>query len=171
VNITGNYFDTNSSPLGGYITIMMSDNITVLDGGKYYRLPKRYTGSMNQPLAFAYNNWGSQRLYMRFGQLNIQVFATDQTASGSTVMTDSGNTFFYWVTEHWLGGRRFQITVPSASAPGPVDINSLVVPGSVVSYKYDPVFPDLVSEDYTLDTPVGSPPIDTFLNVVDGGPA
>jgi hypothetical protein len=148
VTVTGNYFDTNSSPLAGFVTVMMSDNITVQDNGNYYRLPKRYTGAMNQPLAFSFNNWGSNRLYLRLGGLNINVFATDQTASGSAVVTDSGNPFFYYVTEHWIGGRRFQMYVPSSSAASPVDINSLIVPGSIKPYKYDPVFPDLVDEEY-----------------------
>jgi len=168
VNVTGNYFDTNSSPLGGFMTVMMSDNITVLDNGVYYRLPKRYTGTMNQPLAFSYNNWGSERLYLRLGGLNIELFATDQTASGSTVATDSGSTFFYWVTEHWLGGRRYQIIVPSSASPGPADINSLIVPGSITPYKYDPVFPDLVSEDYTIDTP---PPVATTFAITQSSVA
>lgn len=142
VNITGNYFDTNSSPLAGYVTIMMSDNITVVDNTITYRLPQRYTGTMNQPIAFAFNNFGNERLYLRLGQLNIQVFATDQTTSGSTVTTDSGNAFFYYVTEHFLGGRTYHIQVPSASAGTAVDINSLIVPGTIGEYKYDPVFPD-----------------------------
>lgn len=142
VNITGNYFDSNSSPLAGYITVMMSDNITVVDGANTFRLPARYTGTMNQPLAFAYNNWGSQKLFLRLGQLNITVFATDQTASGSTVTTDRGGPLFYFVTEHWVGGRTFHIEVPSTDAGTAVDINSLIVPGTINEYKYDPVFPD-----------------------------
>ena len=142
VNITGNYFDTNSSPLAGFITIMMSDNITVVDGANTFRLPQRYTGTMNQPLAFAFNNFGNERLYLRLGQLNVQVFATDQTASSSTVTTDRGAAFFYFVTEHWKGGRTFHIQVPSTDAGTPVDINSLIVPGTIGEYKYDPVFPD-----------------------------
>ncbi len=142
VNVTGNYFDTNSSPLAGYVTVMMSDNITVVDNGNTFRLPRRYTGTMNNPIAFAYNNWGSERLYTRLGQLNIFLFATDQTASSSTITTDSGNAFFYFVTEHWMGGRTFHIQVPSTDANETVDINSLIVPGTIEEYKYDPVFPD-----------------------------
>jgi hypothetical protein len=61
------------------------------------------------------------------------------------------------VTEHWQGGRRYQITVPSSSAPGPVDINSLIVPGSVKPYAYDPTFPDIVQEDAMLCVPL--PPV------------
>lgn len=142
VNITGNYFDTNSSGLAGYMTIHMSDNITLVDGSNTYRLPKRYTGTMNMSVPFAFNNWGSQRLYLRLGRLDILVFATDQTASGSTITTDSGNALFYFVTEHWLGGRTYHMQVPSTDANTTVDINSLIVPGTINPYRYDPVFPD-----------------------------
>lgn len=142
VEVTGNYFDTNGSGLAGYITVMMSDGITVLDGSNTYRLPRRYTGTMSMVTPFGYNNWGSQRLYLRLGRLDIILFATDQTASGSTVTTDSGNSLFYFVTEHWLNGRTYHIQVPSTAAGTVVDINSLIVPGTINEYKYDPVFPD-----------------------------
>lgn len=141
VRITGNYADTNSSGVGGFLTLMMSDGITVVDGSNSFRLPQRLTGTMNQALPFAYSNWGDGRLYLYRGRLDIQVFATDQTASGSTITTDSGGSLTYWVTEHMLGGRQFQITVPSSSAPGPVDINSMIIPGTIRPYQYDPVNP------------------------------
>lgn len=139
--VTGEYFDTNSSGIAGFLTVQMSDNITVVDGDNTFRLPQRLTGTMNQPMPFAYNNWGSGKLYVQLGHLNIELFCTDQTTSGSTITTDSGNDFFYFVTEHFLGGRTYHIKVPSASSPGPVDINSLIVAGTVKPYKYDPVFP------------------------------
>jgi hypothetical protein len=141
VNVTANYVDTNSSGIGGFLTFMMSDNITVLDGGQYYRLPKRFTGTMNQRLSFAYNNWGNGPVYLYTGRLDCVLFATDQTTSGSTITTDGGGPFFYWVTEHFLGGRQYQITVPSSDATAPVDINSLIVTGTIKEYDYDPVFP------------------------------
>lgn len=141
VNITARYFDTNSSGAAGFLTIMMSDGITVEDSGTYYRLPQRLTGTMNQSLPFAYNNWGNGVLYIVHGLLSIQVFATDQTLSGSTVTTDSGGSLTYWVTEHMIGGRTYQISVPSSDSPGPVDINSLIISGTVQPYAYDPVNP------------------------------
>lgn len=141
VSITGNYADTNSSGIAGFLTLMMSDSIMVEDAGKYYRLPQRLTGTMNEAMPFAYNNWGNGILYLRLGRLNIEVFATDQTASGSSITTDSGQPFTYWVTEHMLAGRTYQITVPSSASPGPADINSLIIPGTVRPYKYDPVNP------------------------------
>lgn len=141
VNVTGNFVDPNSSGIGGFFTFMMSDSITVLDDGTYYRLPKRLTGSMNQRLAFAYNNWGNGVIYMYLGRLDCLLFATDQTTSGSTITTDSGSPFCYWVTEHFLGGRQYQITVPSSDAGTSVDIETLIVTGTIRPYNFDPVFP------------------------------
>lgn len=141
VTVTGEYFDGNSSGIPGFLTVMMSDGITVVDGANSFRMPQRLTGTMNFALPFAYNNWGNGILYLRLGRLSMEVFATDQTTSGSAITTDSGSPLTYWVTEHMLGGRTFQVSVPSASAPGPVDINSLIVPGSVQPYAYDPVNP------------------------------
>lgn len=155
VNLTGNYFDSNSSPLAGYVTIMMSSGITVADGGQYFRLPARLTGSMWPGTPLGFNNWGNGQLYLRVGQLNVQVFATDQTASGSTITTDNGNSLFYFVTEHWLGGRTFHIQVPSSAANTTVDINSLIVPGTIGEYQFDPVFPlgnQWTPEDDTFNT-------------------
>jgi hypothetical protein len=141
VRVTGEYFDGNSSGIPGFLTVMMSDSITVQDAGQYFRMPQRLTGAMNFPSNLSYNNWGSGILYLALGRLDITLFATDQTASGSVITTDSGSPLTYWVTEHFMGGRQFQITVPSASAPGPADINSLIVAGSVTPYAYDPVSP------------------------------
>lgn len=141
VQITGEYFDGISSGIPGFLTVYMSDSITVVDGTDSFRMPQRLTGTMNDAMPFAYNNWGNGALYLRMGRLDIEVFATDQTASGSTITTDSGSPLAYWVTEHMLGGRQFQISVPSSAAPGPVDINTLIVPGSIQPYAYDPVNP------------------------------
>ena len=172
VQITGNYDDTNGSGAGGFLTLMMSDGILVEDSGQFYRLPQRLTGTMNDQLGFGYNNWGNGRLYLRMGQLNIEVFATDQTTSGSTITTDSGAPLTYWVIEHMLGGRVFQITVPSSASPGPADINSLIVPGTVQTYKYDPVNPMgnfLIPVLPPSSVPAPCPVIET--TDIDGGAA
>lgn len=151
LRITGTFVDPNSSGIPGFITVFMSDNITVEDGGNYYRLPQRLTGTMNFPPYLAYNNWGSGMLYLGFGRLDITVFCTDQTVSGSTITTDGGQPFTYWVVEHFMGGRQYQITAPSASSPGPVDINSLIVSGSIRKYNFDPANPmgnELIPMDF-----------------------
>lgn len=180
VNVVGNYFDANSAGLAGFITVRMSDNITMNDGGVTYRLPARYVGTMNMAIPFAYNNWGNQRLYLRLGRLDILLFATDQTASGSPIICDNGGTLAYWVTEHFLGGRTYQISVPSslAGATTAPDINSLIVPGTIEPYQYDPVFPlgnDLTAfldeQTFDVDYDGGTGTTPPSLNVIDGGVA
>lgn len=140
-NITGTYFDGNSSGIPGFLTVMMSDNITVVDGSTTLRMPQRLVGFMNQGLPLSYNNFGNGILYLISGRLSIGVFCTDQTSDSSTITTDNGGPLTYWVTEHFLGGRQYQISVPSSGSPGPADINSLIVSGSVTPYAYDPVSP------------------------------
>lgn len=140
VSITGSYFDGNSSGIPGFLTLMMSDSITVVDGSNSFRMPQRLTGTMNQALPLAFSNWGNGALYLRLGRLDIEVFATDQAASGSSITTDNGGPLTYWVTEHMLGGRQYQISVPSSTA-SPADVNTLIVAGSIQPYQYDPVNP------------------------------
>lgn len=174
VRLTGFFMDTNGSGAGGFLTFMMSDGITVQDNNVYYRMPQRLTGTMNQRLGFAYNNWGNGPLYLFRGILDVEVFATDQSTDGSTITTDSGQPFTYWVTEHMLGGRTYQITVASSDAPGPVDINSLIVPGTIQPYAYDPVNP-MGNMLIPIPAPTGNYPASASyepdLNVIDGGSA
>lgn len=154
VTVTGNFYDPNSSGIPGFFTLMMSSGITVQDGSSYYRMPARLTGTMNQNTPLAYNNWGNGILYLRLGRLDIEVFATDQTVNGETITTDNGQPLFYFVTEHFMGGRTYHIQVPSSSSPGPVDIESLIVAGTIQEYNYDPVFP--MGDMWTPDEAPGS---------------
>lgn len=137
VNVSAAYFDMDGNPLPGFLTFQMSDNITLLDNGAYFRLPQRYAGYQNDGSAFAINNFGSGRIFIWKGLCQVLLFATDNAG----ITTDSGQPFTWNVTEHFLGGRSYQITVPSADAPGPVDINTLIVSGSVTAADYDPASP------------------------------
>lgn len=140
--VTHSYFDPNSSGIPGFLTIMMSDGITVTDGSQTVSMPQRLAGTMNAPNYLAYNNWGNGVLYFGGGFLDITLFCTDQNVAEATVVTNFGQPFTFWVTEHFMGGRQYQITVPSAdAATGPVDLSTLIVAGSVVPYAYDPVNP------------------------------
>lgn len=139
--ITGTYLDPNGAGAAGFLTLGMSESVTVTDNGASFRLPARLTGVMNQHLGFAYANWGNGQLYLQRGHLDIEVFCTDQTASGVTIATDSGQPLCYNVTEHMPGGRAYQLAVPASASPGPADIASLIVPGSIRPYAYDPVNP------------------------------
>lgn len=134
--VTGNYFDMDSNALPGFLTLKMSDNITVNDSGVYYRMPSRYAGRDSSVNAFSFNNWGSGKIYIWRGQMSVTLFATDN----ADLTTDSGQPLTYYVEEHFMGGRTFSITVPEASV-SPVDINSLIVAGTVGQYNYDPANP------------------------------
>jgi hypothetical protein len=139
--IVHHFFDPNSSGIPGFLTFMMSDGITVTDGDRTVTMPQRLAGVMNTPNYLAFNNWGSGVIYLGGGFLDATFFCTDQTVADSTIVTDLGQPFTYYVTEHWMGGRQYQITLPSSDAPGPVDLNSLIVAGSVSRYPFDPANP------------------------------
>lgn len=138
VNVAASYFDMDGSPLPGFLTFQMSDSVTLQDPtGTYFRLPQRYAGNQNDGSSFAINNFGSGKIYIWKGLLQALLFATDNPG----ITTDSGGPFVWNVVEHFLGGRTFRITVPSASAPGPVDINTLIVAGSIQPGDFDPASP------------------------------
>lgn len=136
VLVTHGYFDLDQSPLGGFLTFMMSDNVSISSGGNTIRMPARLAGWDASQTGFSWANWGSGKLYIRNGQVSVLLLATDN--AGMT--TDSGAPLTYWVSEHMMGGRTFQITAPSASS-SPADLDSLIVAGSVQPYQYDPVNP------------------------------
>ena len=138
VDVTGTYYDPDGNPLPGYLTFIMTDSITIQDPtGTYFRLPARYAGREAGGSAFAQNNWGSGRIYIHLGGMSVNLFQTDS----SFMTTDSGNSLWWFVQEHFLGGMQYFITVPGSASPGPVDIHTLIVAGTATPYDYDPVNP------------------------------
>jgi len=71
---------------------------------------------------------------------------TLMTTQNSAIVTDSGNPLTYHVVEHFLGGQQYDIAIPD-SAVSPTDLRSLIVPGTIQPYAFDPVFP-LANEGY-----------------------
>jgi hypothetical protein len=137
VDVTGTYFDSDGNMLPGYLTFLMTDNITVQDpSGTYYRMPARYAGRMANGSAFGQNNWGNGRIYIWSGQVEVLLFQTDS----SYMTTDSGNPLYWFVQEHYLGGRQYFISCPGTTQ-SPADINTLIVPGTITPYDYDPISP------------------------------
>lgn len=134
--VTGSYFDMDGSALGGFLTLMMSDNVTITAASRTFRMPARLAGQDSTQTGFGRANWGSGVIYLGHGHLGVSLLCTDNAG----LTTDSGQPLTYWVTEHFLGGRVYQISVPSATV-SPVDINSLIVSGTVQPYSYDPVNP------------------------------
>ena len=136
VQVASPYFDMDGNPLPGFVTFLMSDNITLSWNGLTYRLPARYAGRDNTLTPGGQNNWGSGRVYIRRGLMSATLFATDN----STLVTDSGNPLTYHVIEHFLGGQQFDISVPAATV-SPADLRSLIVSDSIAPYDFDPVNP------------------------------
>jgi hypothetical protein len=127
------YYDFDNNPLSGFLMFCMSEAITVTSNGKTYRIPARYAGRDVSQFAGAQNAWGSGKIYIRHGLMSVLLMTTDNPA----IVTDSGSPLTYHVTEHFLGGQQFDITLPTSSV-SPVDLRSLVVSGSIQTYNFDP---------------------------------
>lgn len=168
VNVIHRYFDMDNNPLGGFLTFTPSDNATLTISGTSWRMPQRPTGIPLPVLygpggpGWATNQFGSGKIYIQGGLLAVALMPTDLTG----LETDGGQPLTYTVTEHMQAGRKYSITVPSASS-NPVDMNSLVVAGSVVPYTFNPVFP--LGDEGITETDEGTiPPVPVDL---DGGSA
>lgn len=120
VTVVGNYFDTNGNPMSGYLTFWPSTDVSVTVSGGTTRFPQRLAGQNNSFQGT--NQFGTGRIYLWNGQLQVTLMATDNAN-----MTPSS--FTYHVTEHFFGGLEYDISVPSiySSTTGGVDINTLVV--------------------------------------------
>ena len=135
INVTENIYDEFGNGLAGYYTFEPSGDILLLDSGtgKYFRMPRRLSGY--EPPPWGYNSFGSGRIYIRYGMLNVYLMATDTPgmtitdSSGNTPANGNGTTFTYHVREYFEFGREYDITVPGATT-SPVDINTLIVPGT-----------------------------------------
>lgn len=130
------YFDFDGNPLSGFLTFMMSEGITLNLNNAVYRLPARLAGRDNTMSPGGANNWGSGRVYIRNGVASVTIMCSAQTG----LVTDSGQPLTYHVTEHFMGGQQFDITVPSNTV-SPTGLRTLVVPGSVAPYNFNPADP------------------------------
>lgn len=120
INVSGNYFDNDGNPIGGYLTFWPSTQLTLSVGGLTTTVFQRRVGYN----FWDYNQSGSGKMYLHNGQLLVSLLATDNVAAGM-----SPANFSYHVKEHTFKGREYDIIIPSTSS-NPVDINSLIVPGS-----------------------------------------
>lgn len=127
VTVTGSYFDLSSDPISGYFTFWPSTSLVYTSNGQSTFFPQRYAG-INETL-IGINQMGDGKIYLQYGNLSVNLLATDNTGFVPS-------TFTYHVEEHFLEGRQYDITVPSADAPA-VDITSLIIPGSIKSMKDD----------------------------------
>jgi hypothetical protein len=141
VTVTGNYSDGGGNWLGGYLTFEQSNDLLLLNNGVYYRIPARLTGSIPLSNTLGFNWNGSGRVYLQFGQLVVNLLATDTAGVTIQVPYDEAQEYGYvapvsWVyhvKEYFQGGYEYDIApvIAQASTTG-VDINSLVIPNTYI---------------------------------------
>jgi hypothetical protein len=162
--VNASYFDFDNNPMSGLLTFSTSEAFTITSGGKSYRVPARYAGRDNATSPGGMNNFGTGRIYIRLGLMSVTLMCTDATG----LVTDSGLPLTYHVVEHFMGGQQFDISLPSATI-SPTDLRSLIVPGSITTYAFDPADP-MANEGYVPIIPPIAQPADND-SVVDGGTA
>lgn len=143
IEVTGTWSDAAGNPQGGYLTFELSNNLLVTVTGspnQYFTIPASLTGNLASGTSVtAGNQQGSGKIHLIYGNLDVSLLATDNSQvtpvatpvdqyaiTGELPITPVG--WVYHVKEYWLGGRKYDITVPSATTP--VDINNLIVPGT-----------------------------------------
>jgi hypothetical protein len=134
VTVTGNYADGGGNWLGGYMTFEQSNDLLLNNAGTFYRIPARLTGAIPLSNTLGFNWNGSGRVYLQFGQLVVNLLATD--TAGVTIQDTYANTqvpgyeapvsWIYHVKEYFQGGMEYDIApvISQASTTG-VDINTL----------------------------------------------
>jgi hypothetical protein len=146
--VQGRYFDGDRDPLGGFLTFMPSDAFTITDtdsvslttGASFY-IPRRLLGTETWPSVdsgvspWAFSMEGSGRIFIYEGLLVARLYATDNP----NVVTDSLQPLTYHVTEHFLGGRQYDITV--ATSTSVLQLNDCIVPGSIQPTAFSPIDP------------------------------
>lgn len=145
VNVNGNFFDYDGNPLSGYLDFWPSSNITISVGGGTTYIPQRYAGTNQTMLGL--NQFGNGRIYLWNGQLAVTLLATNNANMTPTAFT-------YHVTEHFFNGNQYDINVPVSSA-NPVDIHSLIIPGSLIlpdSASTSPVIPNVTVQIAAIST-------------------
>jgi hypothetical protein len=147
INVTGNWADGSGNALGGYLTFEVSNDLLVTDvvnsNTYYYTIPAGLVGDIPANIVgdlTAWNQQGSGKIHLIYGQLSVILYATDneQMVPQPTPVDEYAITgeqpipvasWVYHVKEYWKGGRNYDIIVPSENTP--VDINTLIVPGTV----------------------------------------
>jgi hypothetical protein len=144
INIIGNFFDMDGSGTSGFLTFWPSSSLTVTETGGYAVLEQRFAGQNENIIGM--NTLGNGKIYLWNGQLAVALLATDQPN-----VTMSPSSFSYHVLENFIGGREYDITVPSSAFANNVtgtDINTLIVPGSIVGQTLpNQTFPAFATEN------------------------
>lgn len=139
--VTQRYLSPDGDPLGGFLTFMPSSAITVTDSGVTYRIPRRLSGTETWPSLdsgvspWAFSMEGSGSIYIWLGLMTVVLLPCDS----SSIITDDGSPLTYHVVEHFIGGRQFDISVPTSNDTQ--DLYSLMIPGTICPAEFDPVNP------------------------------
>jgi hypothetical protein len=145
VTVIGNYFDLDGNGNSGFLTFWPSSSLFITAGGGSTVLEQRFAGQNESFIGM--NQLGNGKIFIWNGQLAVTLLATDQP--NVTSMTPAS--FSYHVTENFIGGREYDITVPSADMANNTtgtDINSLIVPGSLVGQTLpNQTFPAFATEN------------------------
>lgn len=142
INVTGMWADGSGNAQGGYLTFELSNDILVTVDGVNWTIPAGLVGTIPSTVVgdvTAWNQQGSGKVHLIYGQLTVILYATDNvdmTAVPTPVdeYSITGEqpipvaSWVYHVKEYWYNGRNYDITVPSGTTP--VDINNLIVPGT-----------------------------------------
>jgi len=147
VTVTANYFDDDGNPISGFLTFYPSSALTFTYNSVTTVIPQRFVGRNLWDVPGAY--WGTGHMYLHNGNLLVNLLATDNAGVNMSPVN-----FTYSVVENWLGGRSYTITVPSAST-SPADINSLIIPGSIIlpdSSSNLPLVPDITVSIAAIST-------------------
>jgi hypothetical protein len=145
INVTGNWADGSGNAQGGYLTFEVSTDLLVTVTGSpnsYYTIPAGLVGTIPSNVVgdvTAWNQQGSGKVHLIYGQLTVILYATDNAQitpvaipvdqyaiTGETPIAVTS--WVYHVKEYWYNGRNYDISVPSGTTP--VDINNLIVPGT-----------------------------------------
>lgn len=140
--VTASFTDGIGNPQGGYLTFELSNDLLVTVTGspnQYFTIFKGLCGDVPAGSVTAANQAGSGKIHLIFGTLDVVLIATDNTQitpfptpvdkyaiTGEQPIPVTS--WVYHVKEYWLGGRMYDITVPTNTSS--VDINTLIVPGT-----------------------------------------
>lgn len=148
VNVIGNYFDTDGNGTSGFLTFWPSSSLTITETGGYAVLEQRFAGQNENIIGM--NTLGNGKIYLWNGQLAVALLATDQPS-----VTMSPSSFSYHVKENFIGGREYDISLPSTAAASNTtgtDINTLIVPGSIVGHLLpDQSFPAFSTQNVIVN--------------------
>jgi len=136
--VQGRYFDADRDPLGGYLTFWPSSGFTITDTDSVsmqdnctFYIPQRLLGTETWPSVdsgvspWAFSMEGSGKIFIYEGLLVARLYSTDNP----NVVTDNLQPLTYHVIEHFLGGRQYDILVPTSDTP--VQLTDCIIPMSV----------------------------------------